>query len=70
MSVEYKGYDIVSDGTYGYFHIKCRGKGSVHNKLRGSYTTTASAKIGVDVFLANQSEKVVKKGTVKDGKAD
>lgn len=70
MSIEYKGYDIVSDGTYGYFHVKCQGKGSVHNQLRGQYTTSAQAKTGIDIFLGSQPAKVEKKGTAKDGKAD
>ena len=48
---EYKGFNIVGDGTFGYKEIKVKGKGSVAKELRGSYTNGAFAKRGIDAFL-------------------
>ena len=64
--MEYKGYDIVGDGTYGHKLIKAIGKGSVHLELRGSYTNSNFAQTAIDQFLANNPAK---KGAVKDGES-
>lgn len=67
---EYKGYDIVGDGTFGYKRIKPIGKGSVHKELRESiYTTESFAKRAIDTFLATQPKKVAKKEEVEDAKS-
>lgn len=49
--MEYKGYKLESDGTYGYVSIKATGKGSVHKNLRGLYTTRAFAQKDIDSHL-------------------
>lgn len=54
--MEYQGYKIEGDGTFGYKKIKPLGKGSVHLKLRGSYTTPTEACNAIDRFLATQKE--------------
>ncbi|MOA48043.1 hypothetical protein D3C78_1707330 [compost metagenome] len=50
-SVEYKGYTIAGDGTFGMKEIKPIGKGSVPNALRGKYTTSYRAQIAIDTYL-------------------
>jgi hypothetical protein len=55
-SVEYRGYAIENDGTYGQKLIKPVGKGSVHLSLRGSYTTVAFAQRAIDVYLITKVE--------------
>jgi len=68
--VEYKGYNIVGDGTFGYKEIKPIGKGSVHLELRAmKFTNTKQAQLGIDAFLAKQPKKAVKKDKVKDGES-
>ncbi|BFG81839.1 hypothetical protein [Pseudomonas phage PP21] len=54
MSVEYKGYQIVNDGTYGFKEIKPLGKGSVHMSLRGKFTNDRIAKVAIDTFLSKK----------------
>lgn len=49
--MEYKGYDIVSDGTYGNKAIKPIGKGSVPKALRGMFTTYYFAQKQIDGYL-------------------
>lgn len=54
---EYKGYQILSDGVYGYKEIKVVGKGSVHLSLRGKYTTEATARRAIDSHVAEKVDK-------------
>lgn len=58
---EYKGFNIVGDGSFGYKNIKPVGKGSVPKDLRGAYTNGVFAKRGIDSYLASKeaSKKVV-----------
>lgn len=49
--MEYRGYKIEGDGTFGYKHIKPIGKGSVSKVLQGAYTTGAEAEKAIDNFL-------------------
>lgn len=51
---EYKGYAVVSDGTFGHKLIKPLGKGSVHLSLRGSYTNAGQAFRAIDVYLSQK----------------
>lgn len=67
--LEYKGYQIVGDGSFGYKQIKATGKGSVHLELRGAYTNSKQAELAIDRFLAIQASKPAKKGAVKDGES-
>lgn len=66
--LEYKGYGIVGDGTFGYKEIKVIGKGSVHLELRDQkFTNSKQAELAIDSFLAKQPKKATKKETKKDG---
>lgn len=61
--MEYKGYKIESDGTFGHKVIKPVGRGSVPESLRGSFTTNVFAMKQID-----QYEEVSKNGKAKSGK--
>lgn len=54
--IEYRGYAIENDGTYGQKSIKPVGKGSVHLSLRGSYTNTTYAQRAIDLYLSQKVE--------------
>lgn len=53
--MEYKGYSIVGDGTYGNKLIKPIGKGSVPKELRGIFTTAQFAMKHIDGYLKGKS---------------
>lgn len=52
--MEYRGLNIVPDGTYGYHEVKPSGKGSVPLQLRGRYTHTTHAKKDIDTYLGSK----------------
>lgn len=60
--MEYEGYAIVGDRTFGYMNIKPIGKGSVPLELRGSYTNSNFAKKSIDTYLS--TKKAVSNGKV------
>ena len=60
--MQYEGYTIVGDKTFGYKNIKPIGKGSVPLELRGSYTNDNFAKKSIDTYLS--SKKAVINGKV------
>ena len=60
--MEYKGFNIEGDGTFGMKLIKPIGKGSVPAALRGMYTKSIFAERDIDLHLSL-------KGGDKDGKA-
>jgi hypothetical protein len=57
--MEYKGFLIESDGTFGHKVIKPIGRGSVPAKLKGTFTTNVFAMKQIDQY----------EGEKKDGKA-
>jgi len=61
--MEYKGFNIEGDGTFGMMLIKPKGKGSVPLNLRGSYTKSVFAEKAIDQHLSS-------KGGDKNGKAE
>lgn len=61
MKIEYKGYAIVADGTFGYKNIKSIGAGVLPKTLRGSYTGFQQAKNAIDAHVSL-------KGVKQDGK--
>ena len=55
--MEYKGFRIEGDKTFGYLKIKPLGKGSVPLSLRGDYTTIKIAQQAIDRYSeAKESE--------------
>jgi hypothetical protein len=48
--MEYMGYIIEGDGTYGMKVIKPIGRGSIPLELRGTFTTITTAKRVIDIL--------------------
>lgn len=57
MNKEYNGYNIVSDGTYGYKEIKSLGRGALPLTLRGKFTSERVARQAIDYHLATKVTK-------------
>lgn len=57
MTVEYNGYQIDTDGTYGMKMIKTIGRGSLPLELRGVFTNTYMAKKAIDISLAIKNKE-------------
>jgi hypothetical protein len=58
--MEYKGYLIKADRTFGYFEIKHTGKGSLPKSLAGSFTHTNLAKRAIDSWVETKEDKTPK----------
>lgn len=54
--MEYKGFKIVNDGTFGMWLVKAIGRGSVPKELRGSYTTAVLAQKSIDVHTETKGK--------------
>jgi hypothetical protein len=55
--VEYGGYKIQHDGTFGMYTIKPQSKGSVPKELKGRFTSYGAAKLIIDASLKSQRGK-------------
>ena len=55
--MEYNGYSIAHDGTFGLYSIKPIGRGSVPAKLKGTYTTAVFAHNDIDFHLSKKGGK-------------
>ena len=59
--MDYKGFKIVGDGTFGYKRIKPEGQGSIPKILNGAYTKTAFAERDIDMYVnAKEQAEAVK----------
>lgn len=56
-AIEYKGYSIVGDGTFGNKEIKTIGKGSLPLQLRGAFTNAVFAQKAIDTYLNEKASK-------------
>ncbi|MEL7422973.1 MAG: hypothetical protein AAFN81_08290 [Bacteroidota bacterium] len=54
--MEYKGFQILSDGTFGLWFIKALGRGSVPKNLRGQYTTAVMAQKDIDLHVNSKGK--------------
>jgi len=55
--MEYKGYVIESDGTFGMSVIKSPGRGGqIPDMFRGSYTKVREAKMAIDQYILFKQE--------------
>lgn len=63
--MEYKGYDIVSDGTYGMKLIKKIGPGTCPYILQGSYTKIVDAQHAIDQYVLVKEERDNKPPAIK-----
>jgi hypothetical protein len=57
--MEYKGYRIVGDGTYGMKLIKHIGRGACPKELLGSFTSTSQAIKMIDLVLSKRGKEYV-----------
>ena len=60
--MEYKGYNILHDGSFGMYTIKPLGKGSVPRELKGRYTSYGAAQAAIDASYKRKGKS--------DGKTD
>ena len=60
MEVEYKGYKIMGDGTFGMKLIKRIGSGSLPKILSGSFTGFGPAKQAIDSSFLVKERKDAK----------
>ncbi len=60
MAEEYKGYNIVGDGTFGMELIKTIGRGSLPNDLLGSFSTPYEARKAIDAVVSKKEAKNAK----------
>lgn len=54
--MEYKGYKIVGDGTYGMKYIKHIGRGACPKELLGSFTSFSQAMKMIDLVLSKRGK--------------
>lgn len=54
--MEYKGYRIVGDGTYGMKYIKHVGRGACPKELLGSFTSITQAMKMIDLVLSKRGK--------------
>lgn len=54
--MEYKGYRIVGDGTYGMKLIKHIGRGACPKELLGSFSSTGQAIKAIDLSLGKKEK--------------
>lgn len=55
--MEYKGYIIDSDPTYGLKFLRFSGKGSLPLELRSDYLSTTTAMRAIDLYLYKKENK-------------
>ena len=55
--MEYKGYKIEGDRTFGMFLIKTIGAGSLPDVLKGSFTRTSEAQLAINRYRSEQEER-------------
>jgi|JI10StandDraft_1071094.scaffolds.fasta_scaffold647062_2 hypothetical protein len=55
--MEYKGYNIVSDGTYGMRVIKGIGRGALPKDLNGAFSSDKTARKAIDLIVAKKEIK-------------
>jgi hypothetical protein len=54
--MEYNGYNIESDQTFGMKVIKNIGRGALPMELRGVFTTTHAAQRAIDISLVKKEK--------------
>lgn len=64
--MEYKGFNIDGDGTFGMKVIKPTTRGSVPGELRGVFTTDRFAMNAIDFYLMGKDTKSNAKAVVGD----
>jgi len=67
--MDYKGYKIQGDGTFGLYEVKPQGRGTVPKPLRGKYTNTREACEAIDRYESSK-DKGRKNGKTTDQGGD
>jgi hypothetical protein len=69
--MEYLGYDIVPDGTFGNKLVRpVGGRGRLPKPLRGRFTSFADAKRVIDTVGPAKKKESVKNGTKNEGASE
>lgn len=63
--MEYRGYFIEGDGTFGMKVIKNKGSGALPVLLKGSYTKAVMAQADIDIYLLRKQEEEDKPAAIK-----
>jgi hypothetical protein len=63
---EYRGYNIVPEGTFPTLVVKAKGQGMVPKALSGSFTNTYNVEKAIDGYLNSLRTKGKKNGSTKD----
>lgn len=64
--MEYKGYMIVGDGTFGMKMIKKPGQGgTIPKMLEGAYSSVINAKKAIDIYATIKEEIASKPAPIK-----
>jgi len=63
--MEYKGYRIVGDGTYGMYVIKGIGPQAIPHLLQGSFSRTSNAQFAIDQYVQLKEEQDNRPAPVK-----
>ena len=54
--MEYKGFNIKNDGSFGYKTIHNVGSGTLPTKLKGLFTTVTFAKKAIDIYTSEKEK--------------
>ena len=63
--MEYRGYKIEGDKTFGMYLIKTIGSGGLPDVLKGSYTKTKEAQWAIDQYVLLKEEKENRPAPIK-----
>lgn len=63
--MEYRGYLIEGDNTFGMKVIKNKGSGQLPTLLKGSYTKAVMAQQDIDIYLLRKEEEENKPAAIK-----
>jgi len=66
--MEYNGYNIVGDGSFGLRVIKSIGPGALPDKLRGKYTNSFQAEKAITSYLREKERVEAEKEAKEDAK--
>ena len=57
LNMEYKGFKIVPDGTFGMYEIRQPGSGAMPESLKGAFTSRAFATNAIDNYKPKRGAK-------------
>ena len=66
--MEYQGYKIVGDGTFGHMVIKSIGPGAIPRDLSGAYTSSEIAQRAVDNYVDRKKIEDARIAAIRDAR--